>query len=293
MGCEVELKLDLTEVAAEAFAQWDGLPEREDVARLQSVYFDTPDGLLAEKGMSLRIRKSGKRRIQTVKANGGAAAGFFTRQEWEMPVRGGVPILDERTPVAALLGDNVAKVAAAFEVDVERARWVLAEGEARVELVLDRGMVRAGEREAALCEVELELMAGPPAALFAIARRIDGAMPVRPGVLTKSERGYRLRDVLPEAYKAEPVRLDPGMKASEAFIHITQACLRHYRLNEGVLLEGYEPKALHQARVAVRRLRSALSLFKPILLETDIQRFRDELRWLAGMLGQARDLDVL
>ena len=293
MGREVELKLDLTEVSAEAFAHWTDLPEREAVQTLQSVYFDTPDGLLAEKGMSLRIRKSGKRRIQTVKADGGIAAGLFARQEWEMPVRGGVPMLDERTPVAALLGDAVTKVAPAFEVDVERVSWILTEGEARVELVLDRGMVRAGEREGALCEIELELLAGPPAALFAMARRIDGEVPVRPGVLTKSERGYRLREALPEACKAEPLRLDPAMTASEAFLQVSHACLRHYRLNEGLLLEQYEPKALHQARVAVRRLRSALSLFKPILLVADVQRFGAELRWLAGLLGQARDLDVL
>lgn len=293
MGREIELKLDLSEVSAEALSRWGGLPEREDVSRLHSVYFDTPDGKLAERGMSLRIRKDGKRRIQTVKADGGTAAGLFARREWEMPVRGSVPVLDDRTPVAVLLGDAVGQVAPAFEVDVERTRWILAEGEARVELVLDRGIVRAGEREAALCEIELELMAGPPAVLFGIARRIDGEVPVRPGIFSKSDRGYRLRDAIPDAYRAEPVRLDPMMRAGEAFLHIAQACLRHYRLNETLLLEQYDPRALHQARVAVRRLRTALALFKPVLLETDLLRFQGELRWLAGMLGEARDLDVL
>lgn len=292
MGREIELKLDLSNAAADIFADWDGLPEREDVTRLQSVYFDTPDGQLADKGMSLRIRKSGKRRIQTVKADGGSA-GLFARQEWEMPVRGAKPTIDARTPLLELFGEAAEQVEPVFEVDVERSRWLLTEGDGRVELVLDRGVVRAGEREEPLCEIELELKAGPPAALFAIARRIDGEVPVRPGVLTKPERGYRLRAAMPAAFKAERVRLDPAMKASEAFLRIAQACLRHYRLNEALLLEQYEPKALHQARVAVRRLRSALTLFKPILLEADVQRFQDELRWLAGMLGEARDLDVL
>ncbi|NWK96664.1 inorganic triphosphatase [Sphingobium lactosutens] len=293
MGREVELKLDLTDVAAGHFAHWDALPEREDVTRLQSIYFDTPDGRLADEGVSLRIRKSGKRRIQTIKADDGGSAGLFARQEWEMPVRGTTPQPDPRTPLAAMLGEAMEQVEPVFEVDVERSRWLIADGAGRVELVLDRGVVRAGEREAPLCEIELELVDGPPATLFTLARRIDGEVPVRPGMLTKSERGYRLRSAIPAGFKAERVRLDPAMKAGEAFLRIGQACLRQYRLNEMLLLEQYDPKALHQARVAVRRLRSALSLFKPILLEVDILRFQAELRWLAGMLGEARDLDVL
>ena len=87
--------------------------------------------------------------------------------------------------------------------------------------------------------------------------------------------------------------LDPAMSIRAAFLTIAGACLRHYRRNEALLLVHYEERALHQARVAVRRLRSALTLFKPVLLEADVARFQQELRWLAGMLGEARDLDVL
>jgi CHAD domain-containing protein len=52
-------------------------------------------------------------------------------------------------------------------------------------------------------------------------------------------------------------------------------------------------EALHQARVALRRLRSAYSLFKRLLPGAEPQRLKDELRWLAGVLGEARNLDVL
>lgn len=170
---------------------------------------------------------------------------------------------------------------------------MLSEGGASIELVLDRGEVSAGERQSPVCEIEMELKRGHPAALFALARLADAEVPVRLGVLTKAGRGYRLCDAMTGAVKAEPVALDPKAKAEEAFGCIAHACLRHYRLNEALLLDHYDVKPLHQARVAIRRLRSAFTLFKPMLAKADVTRFQDELRWLAGMLGDARNLDVL
>ncbi|WP_311270285.1 CHAD domain-containing protein [Sphingobium sp. WCS2017Hpa-17] len=294
MQPEIELKLELSAQAAEIFAQWPPLQALDgETATLHATYFDTPDHRLARQGMSLRIRRSGRRRIQTVKANGRGGAGLFARDEWERPVRGNAPVLDEGNPVAALLGEAVVDVVPAFEVVVERRTWLVPQDDAMIELVLDRGVVRAGEREEPICEIELELKSGEPAALFALARRIDADVAVRTGVLSKSERGYRLTEALPDAHKAEAVLLDPGMTIGDAFGRIAALCLRQYRLNEALLLENYAPAALHQARVAIRRLRTALTLFKPVLRAEDVAGFQGELRWLAHVLGEARDLDVL
>lgn len=291
---EVELKLELPREAVDRFLQSAILPAQSDQADLRSIYFDTPGRQLHAEGLSLRIRRSGKQRIQTVKAEeGDGGGGLFARAEWEMRVPGDVPVIDTRTPVAALLGDEVAAIEPAFAVEVERRSWLLGEGADRIEMVLDQGLVRAGERQAPICEIELERKAGEAAALFRFAREIEAQVPVRLGVVAKSERGYQLLEAARPAFKAEPVRLMPGMRTDAAFQTIARACLRHYRLNEALLLDHYDPLALHQARVAVRRLRSALTIFKPILAEADRVRFRDELRWLAGMLGEARDLDVL
>lgn len=294
MQPEIELKLELSVQAAEIFAQWPPLQALDgDTATLHATYFDTPDRQLARQGVSLRIRRSGRRRIQTVKANGRGGAGLFARDEWERAVRGSTPVLDDGNPVAALLGDAKADIVPAFEVVVERRTWLVPQDGALIELVLDRGVVRAGEREESICEIELELKSGEPAALFALARRIDADVPVRTGVLSKSERGYRLARALPAAHKADLVRLDPDMAIGDALGQIVALCLRHYRLNEALLLESYVPAALHQARVAIRRLRTALSLFRPVLRAEEVARFQGELRWLAHMLGEARDLDVL
>lgn len=293
MQPEIELKLELSPEAATRFCDWAPLPDDHSIAALHATYFDTPDHLLAAQGISLRIRRSGRRRVQTVKAGGRRGAGLFSRDEWERSVRGVVPVLDDGNPVAALLGDAVGTVGPVFDVRVDRRTWMIRDGDALIELVLDRGVVQAGEREAPVCEIELELKAGAPAALFALARRIDGDIPVRPGVLTKAERGYRLSRDLQQAFKAQPIEIAPGTSIGHAFAQIAADCLRQYRLNEAALIDRYTPQALHQARVAIRRLRSALTLFAPVLAADDVDRFQGELRWLAGALGEARDLDVL
>lgn len=289
---EIELKLHLTDKAADAIQASEVLPGKPKPVAQQSVYFDTPDRALAGAGLSLRIREAKGKRIQTVKQADHGAAGVFARPEWNQPVDGDRPVLDEATPVAATLGDRLPALGPVFSVSTRRQTWTLDEGEARVEVVIDRGEIVAADRRSPVCECELELVSGPPEALFTLARRLAGVAPVRLGVLTKSERGYRLTGPLPLAVKAEDVAIGPGMTAAEAFQRIVLSCLRQFRLNEDLVLATRAPEPLHQARVALRRLRSALTIFRPMLAASGAA-LREDLRWLAGTLGEARDLDVL
>ena len=270
------------------------LAAEPEIRQLRAVYHDTPKHALARAGFSLRIRAAGEERIQTIKADGEGSVGLFVRSEWEMPVDGDAPVLDDATPVKAMLGDRITKVAPQFEVNVERRTWILRYDRVDIELVLDRGEALAGDRHEVICEAELELKSGEPAALFALARKLDEIAPVRLGVLTKAERGYRLAEPVRSVFKAEAVVLKREMDAAQAFQRVAQTCLRQYRLNEAVLLGERAPETLHQARVALRRLRSAFSIFKPLYGGDERAAWlREELRWLAGELGEARDLDVL
>jgi inorganic triphosphatase YgiF len=160
-------------------------------------------------------------------------------------------------------------------------------------MVLDRGAVVAGDRRSSICEIELELKSGDVAALFAFARKLDAAAPLRLGVLTKAERGYGLVDPAVPAFRADAIDLHRDTTAGQALQHIVQACLRQFRLNEDLLLIGQTPEALHQARVALRRLRSALSIFKVLIADEASAELRETLRWLANALGPARSIDVL
>jgi inorganic triphosphatase YgiF len=294
---EIELKLEMEPGADQALLHHPLLQGRVgDAQHTVSVYYDTARKLLRQAGITLRVRRVGERFIQTVKSGATAAAGLFDRLEWETPIVGPEPELDQATPHLALLSssDLRGKLRPVFTTLVDRRTAVIEREGARIELVIDRGEVVAGDRRQALLELELELIEGTPAALFDLARELQANAPLRLGVLSKSERGERLASGKNmRALKAEPVRLDNMMDASTAFQVIAFACLRHFRSNEPLVIAARDPDALHQSRVALRRLRSALSLFRPILKGPALERFKVDLRGLALTLGRARNLDVL
>ncbi len=294
---EIELKLDVSPERAADVAKAPELANVRPRRRRQlTVYYDTPGQHLREAGLSLRVRRIGSKRIQTFKAEAAGTAGLFAREEWEQEIAGDEPVLDGATGgLARLLARiDIADLQPTFRSKVSRTIWEVAFGDARIEVAFDRGEVSAAGRSDPICEVELELRAGEPAALFAFAGALASGVPLRLGVLTKSQRGYRLLNGgAAGAVKAMPIALDTDATAAEAFQAIARACLRQYRLNETLLLESRGAKPLHKARVALRRLRSALSIFRPMLADERFDHLRGELRWLAAELGEARNLDVL
>jgi len=295
---EIELKLELAAEDRDRLMS-AALLAGADVTtdHLLSAYFDTPDLDIRAAGYSLRVRHSGNRRIQTLKADGERAAGFFVRAEWEQDIEGDRPLIDARGgPLAEVVdGNALANIRCLFETDVQRTRYMVRSEGAEIELAIDQGRIRAGKRREALCEVELELDRGSPQALFDMVRRLDETVPLRLGVRSKSERGYALAaGKKPAAIKAEPLRLDPDGDIRDAFVSIAQGCIRQFRCNETLMMESGAPSALHQARVGLRRLRSAFSLFKPLFAgDARVDRLRVELGWLAGELGETRNIDVL
>ncbi|RYD21015.1 MAG: CYTH domain-containing protein, partial [Lysobacteraceae bacterium] len=93
MAQEVELKLVLDAAAADAFAGSDVFDGPARTRQMHAVYFDRPDLALSQGGVSLRIRQSGKTRIQTIKVADAKAAGLFARPEWEMEVAEMTPVI--------------------------------------------------------------------------------------------------------------------------------------------------------------------------------------------------------
>lgn len=93
------------------------------------------------------------------------------------------------------------------------------------------------------------------------------------------------------AVKAKPVALSPAMNAGQAFQAIGANCLRHMRDNAPGVSKAHDIESLHQMRVGMRRLRSALAIFKNMLHLPE--KTQHDLDWLATALGDARDWDVL
>jgi CHAD domain-containing protein len=87
------------------------------------------------------------------------------------------------------------------------------------------------------------------------------------------------------------VSLDKKMLADVAFSLIGKDCLEQLQINQA-LMQSSNPEAVHRMRVALRRLRAAMGVFRPVLDSETSKRFAKEIRWIAGILGPARDLDV-
>jgi inorganic triphosphatase YgiF len=296
---EIELKLDIDVADVERLKTLPFLAkvQRRDAHHLSTVYYDTSGHALEKLGMTLRVRAADGRYVQTVKAGGGAAAGLFDRPEMEEDLDGPQPdlakleksILDELDQDT----DEPEAVVPLFETDVERSSWILQRGGALIELTLDQGEVRAGARSAPICEVEMELKRGSHRALFALARECNAIVPLRLGVSSKSERGYRLlkaKDAV--ATKAEPLALKKTMDVTEGFQAIARACLRHFRCNETPVVERRDVEGLHQMRVALRRLRSALTLFRNVVDDASFATIKSRLQQASQHFGEARNLDV-
>lgn len=293
---EVELKLEIDPADAVRLRAHPLLAAQPGHPTEQvSTYYDAKGRPLHKAGYSVRVRRCGERFVQTVKSGGSGGAGLYDRPEWEGAIAG--PGLDAEalahTPVAGLLGTSGAAALHPCLVSrIERRVWDIAHHDAQIQLSLDCGTIEADGAAEPLCELELELKQGDADALMGLARTLVADLPLRISVLTKAERGFALADgTLGHVAKAEPVRLAADMSVGEGFVAIVHACLRHFRLNEAPVARR-EAAALHQARVAMRRLRSALSLFGPVIRDEAYRRLREELRWFTGELGEARNIDV-
>lgn len=290
---EIELKFSLDGRAARKIPRHRLLADHDRHSRSQrSIYFDTTDSVLQAKGYSLRVRQAGDGFTQALKTRA-SQAGLFNRGEWEMPVAGMEPDLRAlaQTPLKGLKNLDFGLVPVVI-CDVERTIWLVDHLDSVIEVVLDSGYVSAAGKELAFHELELELKHGAPAALFSLARMLLESVPLRLGVLSKQERGEMLAHEYGSPHKASTITLDDGMTVEQVFGQILNSCVRHFRLNEHAVLEQSDHEALHQARVAMRRLRGALTLFRPAIRQASLERLRDELRWLTSSLADARDLDV-
>jgi inorganic triphosphatase YgiF len=141
--------------------------------------------------------------------------------------------------------------------------------------------------------VELELKQGQAADLFKLAKMLAHEVPVQLAVKSKADRGYALLTAEKAApVKAVPVAFAPEADTQQAFRVIARACLHQLVANQSLMLTG-NAEALHQMRVALRRLRAAISLFSDMLPDPQTEALKSELKWITGELGPAREFEVL
>ncbi len=306
---ETELKLALDAEAMARLRRHPALarlrlaPRRRE--RLVSIYYDTPANALAGAGVSLRLRRVGRAWVQTVKRKSGgpAVTGLFAQRETEFPAPGGRLRLDGPDPegalaaVVAAAGD--APLSPVFETRVDRVTERLrAPDGGEVELALDNGEIRAGAHRSPILEAELELKAGEITAIYLVARQLIDAGPVRFAGSNKSARGYRLAatgadPAGPGVRNAGTVAIEAGTSVEMAARDILRDCMAQVADNMAAIAASDAIEAPHQLRVGLRRLRTALGIFGPVLGSPAIGPLSEAARELGRVAGALRDADVL
>jgi inorganic triphosphatase YgiF len=233
-------------------------------------------------------------RVQTIKAARASEGIALARSEWEHEIKSDSPdyTILKKSALKPLL-KNSASVQPVFRVITHRTLRNVLFGSSTIEIAADRGKVEANEQTTHFDELELELKDGAAADLFRLALVLSTATPLRLSFKTKADRGFEAASgVLPKRVKASAVVLKRKTSSAAAFQLIGASCLQHLMANEAIVRRTREADAVHQMRVALRRLRAALTLFKGVITDEKRDPIKAELKWMANVLGEARDLDV-
>ena len=268
------------------------LPEGE--RRHQDVVLDTPDRAITSAGNALRMRNVEDRVILTYKGPNIGSNGVREREEIEQTVP--ADHADGYDPrhwpeeilarIRPLTGD--APLLPLIKTFMHRHTWSIErDGEVVGEVALDQGVISAGGRTTRVHELEIELKGtGQRADLTALEQRLLAALPLQPQPLGKVQRGLALL--------GRNRTLDGRTPLDALCLHMVRTHLRKLRQAEPEVRDDADPDAVHDMRVATRRLRTTLRFLEESgLFDNDaLRRQRDGLRGLARVLGRARDLDV-
>jgi len=265
---------------------------------LKATYFDTPSHALREKGIILRMRKSGEAvPVLGMKAPGRASDGPFHRKEVEVSAPSQKPdlaLFDKATRklLARTIGEQ--PLAAKFKMEFTRLSGLVTCGSSVVEIAVDQGHVSGGKLRLPLAEVELELVSGSKADLLDLAMRLAEEFPLRLDFVSKAEKGFRmLLAEKPAPAKAAPLKSKSLDTFDDAVAAIISNTLAHFVANWAGLRESDEPESIHQMRIALRRMRCGLAIFNRAAPGAGFGALRDDAGTLASAFGPVRNADAI
>lgn len=266
----------------------------------KTTYYDTPRFLLKKNHVTLRIRHTGKQAVQTIKAGRNFTAGTLTRWEISKTLEGDAPHVGMVRQVLAgstISSGALRRLMPVFSTNVHRTKLTLAFADSELSIVYDQGDIshpESGEVVETISEIEVELKSGRAQDMFMLLCRLNEKCTWQQIGMTKAERGYaaisRAHAFRPRKHKA--FATTAGTDAFGVMQSTMSSALAHFFANNPNLLSD-KPEAIHQTRVAVRRMRAILHSCKSIVGYMDRKALNGELRWLQTKLGECRDWHVL
>lgn len=244
------------------------------------IWFDTPDGGLAARGLVVEAPARGPRRL--VRTRPGPAGPWHPGQP--APV---LRELDADGEPAEADGSGLAAIAA-FAGREHGYRLVTPGGAVQARLLAGELRSVAAQRSAA----RLALV-GPPSAVLAVARALAADLAILPPCAALAAEGRALATGVP----ARPFRQGaPDTSAAttteDAFCHAVGHLLEVVRQCSARIAPDATPEPVHQTRVALRRLRSVFRVFRRATDCAALRALDARLREVLAVLGPARDWDV-
>lgn len=301
-GLEIELKAGLMAADAAVLARRLnrlGGPASGPV-KLAAIYYDTANRHLAKQGIAFRVRREDGLLVQTVKAGRTQLGGFHQVREVSARLARATPnpeaVADPalRARIQELIAND--PLQRRFETRVSRRLWRVQHEHGLVEVAMDRGEIRAGTARQPIIEVEFELLGGSPEALFAVARQLIGDLPADLSIPNKAARGEALATGKPRrlhAAASKPPVPEAGTGGEASWRLALGSAAMAIAANLALTGVSGEPEGPHQLRVALRRLRAAERLHRPLLAEEVSLSIRTMARDIGRAVAPLRDSDVL
>lgn len=267
------------------------------------LYLDTFDWLLKKKKLSLRYRISDGKTMYTIKSLGPIEDGIAIRRETEVvldaPVAKPTDIVVKQ--IFNIIDEIISprKLLEHIQIHTERKRYrIISPEKAKFELAFDRARFflkgfnpRQSTRK--LYELEAELLTGPPTALETLATLFAAPFDYPPSTLSKFELAVeRFKIIFPSKKPPDKYLVHPGDRLDLAVRKIIAYQLQRFHEQIPGIEQDIDTEFVHQARVATRRMRSCLRIFRDALPLKTGEFLASELQWLGSLLGTVRDLDV-
>jgi len=266
----------------------------------KSIYFDTPRYMLIKNGCSLRIRHAGGRIEQTLKTEARIGGGMLRRTEISRTLKDS--LLDNMSVQDALKQLSMVKSARwqfipLVWTELTITKMPLRHRSTSFELVYNSGYLtcaRHGRRMGEISEIKAKLISGPAEGMFDFLARLNEKTSWIQFVTSGAERWFA---AISSANALKPVKHKPlvipaDMNTCELLQVSMANALDHFFSNNPQILKA-KPEAIHQTRVAIRRMRAFLRAFKGQIDYMDRKALNGELRWLQTKLGECRDWHVL
>ena len=271
-------------------------PSRQE--QVVSIHYDTRTLQLQARAIELTLRRHSSSWLQSVEQRESATASEVSANQWSVPYFNHFDFSAiEDAKLRDWLGQAkiIARIAPIFESTIRRTSWrVSVASGVTIDASFGRGTLVSSGRRELVADFELALVEGLGADLYAFAMQLAARVPLTPQLLTIGERGCRLflnKSATPA--KGDSFTFPSNALPLQIFQQIALSCLHHMQGNQLGAATSSNPEYIHQMRVATRRLRAAIQIFKPLIPPPVVEQMTGPLRDLMQTLGRVRDLDVV